>query len=245
MIPARCTAVVSVLIMAAFGCGNGSSRDTRAVDIPVEQASTTISVDETESGDPGAESAGGVSDLGEFSPFEDGTYTMFELGLPITFTVSEAWTTQPVGDGYFVISWPGGTGPGDHDVVFMRPSLLVDPATRAPDLSVDDFGAWIVRVPSTISLSDPESTQIGGVDAVTFRLQVGDDADCTILDDLSCLDLLVVGNVFAKTFDRGFVYEIAWIDHIDGPIAIVSATTADDPSWLDVARDVVATVEIG
>ena len=177
------------------------------------------------------------SDLGEFSLFGPGTYTMVELGIPVTFTVNENWHTQPVAPGFFVITTPETVGPGDHDLVFLRPSSLLD-ANREPTLAADDLDGWLATVPDTASVSEPTPTTVAGLDAVTFEV--------TVETVLPFLNVEGVVDDFRKLFTPGFLFEVVWIDLPDGqPIVVVVGTPEDDPGWLDVARDVVATLEIG
>jgi hypothetical protein len=169
--------------------------------------------------------------------FGAGTYTMVELGIPVTFTVNENWHTQPVELGGFAITTPDSVGPGDHDLVVLRPSSFLD-ADWEPILAADDLDGWLATVPDTVSVSEPIPTTVAGLDAVTFEVTVE-----TVVPFLN-----VEGDVddFRKYFIQGFLFEVVWIDLPDGqPIVVVIGTPEDDPGWLDVARGVVATLEIG
>jgi hypothetical protein len=183
-------------------------------------------------------------DLDGFTPFGTGTYTMTVLGTPVTFTVAGSWSTRPVGPGFFVISTPDSIGPGDHDIVFVRPTQLFDPATGLPTLAADDLDRWLETVPDTVSISGPTTTTVAGLDALTFEVVVSDEAECPVEDTFHCVGFLMVGST-PGYFDRGFLYDVVWIDHVEGPIVIVSGTTEDDPDWLGTARAVVGTLEIG
>lgn len=203
---------------------------TEAVPTTTTEAPATT---ESESGE------GALGDLGGFSPFGPGTYTMQYLGVPVTFTVDEDWSTQPVGSGFFVITMPDSRGPGDHDIVFMRPSAVFDADTREPSLAADDLDGWLATVPDTVSMSEPAPTTVAGFDALTFEATV----------EVGSVPLVVAGtgpDQIVKSVVQGFLFEVWWIDLEDGPpIVIVVGTTQEDPDWLDIASDVVATLKIG
>ena len=186
----------------------------------------------------------GRGDLVPFAPFETGTYTMEELGTPVTFAVTGTWSTRLVAPGVFVISTPESMSPGDHDITFVRPTQLFDPATGTSTLSVDDLDRWFEATPDTISISEPEAMSVAGFQAVRFDVVVTDEAECLFEDRFSCVGFLVVGPE-SGYFDRGILYNLIWIDHAEGPIVIVSGTTDDDPDWLDEAYRVLDTLEIG
>ncbi|HVR78622.1 MAG TPA: BTAD domain-containing putative transcriptional regulator [Acidimicrobiia bacterium] len=183
-------------------------------------------------------------DLGAYTAFETGTYTLEVLGTPITFTVTGSWSTQPVSPGFFAITTPDSRSPGDHDIVFVRPTELFDPVAGTPTLAVDDLERWLADVSDTISISEPVQTTVAGLDALTFDAVVNDEATCLLEEKFNCVGFLMVGPT-PGYFNRGFLYNLVWIDHADGPIVIVSGTTEDDPDWLGEARDVIDTLKIG
>ncbi len=182
--------------------------------------------------------------LDAFVPFGTGTYTVNVLGTPITFTVEGLWSTRPVEDGLFVISAPESTRPGDHDIVFVRPTNLIDPSTNEPTLATGDIDRWIAAPPDTVSVSEVTSTTVAGIDGVAFDVVVADDADCLLDGQSNCVPFLTVGETVGH-FDRGLHYRVLWLDHPDGPIAIGIGTTDSDPAWFDTARDVIDTVAFG
>lgn len=224
--------VVAMAVVVALGACSDSDSDATTTSSPAETsaATTTAPPATTTTAAPATtepESEASVaSDLEAFSPFGAGTYTMGDLGTPVTFTVSEEWSTQPVGQGYFVITTPDSVGPGDHDLVFLRSAALF--SGGEPVLAADDLEGWLASVPDTASVSEPTPTTVAGLDAVTFEVTVETE-----------LPLL-------KGFQPGFLYEVLWIDQPDGqPIVVVLGTTEDDPGWLEVARGVVTTLQIG
>ncbi|MGI9608395.1 MAG: hypothetical protein ACR2P0_19860 [Acidimicrobiales bacterium] len=183
---------------------------------------------------PSLVSAGTPDGLGPFSPFVDGTYTMLELGTPLSFTVEGEWQTQPVGPGYFVITTPQSVGPGDHDLVFLRPTSLLDASTGEASIAPADVQAWVASVPSTSAVSAPNLTTVSGFDALAFLVDVGEG-----------LPFAEVGRVFSKTLDPTFLWEVRWIDHPDGPIVVVAGVPDTDPEWLLTAGVVLDSIELG
>jgi hypothetical protein len=187
------------------------------------------------------------SDLDPFTAFGTGTYTMNELGTPVAFTATGSWSTELVLPGFFVISASDSTGAGHHDIIFARPTQLLDPVSGAPTLPVEDLEGWLDAVPDTLSISEPEATMVAGLDALTFDAVVSNEAECLI----DCVPFLMVGSItggfdaVTGYFDRGFLYHVVWIDHVEGPIVIAGRTTEDDPDWLSTARAVIETLEIG
>ena len=110
-------------------------------------------------------------------------------------------------------------------------------------MAADDLDGWLATVPDTASVSEPTTTTVAGIDTVTFEVMVGDDGACGPREG-GCVPMLRTAS-FDYFLNRGFLYEVFWIDHPDGPIVVVNGTPEDDPDWLDVARGVIATLEIG
>ncbi len=164
---------------------------------------------------------------------------MMQLDIPVTFTIEGLWSTQSVGPGFFVITTPDSFGPGDHDIVFMRPTAVYDADTGEPSLAADDLDGWLATVPDTVSVSEPTPSTVAGFDAVTLEVTGG----------AGSVPLLVAGTgpvPLIKQIIPERIFEVVWIDVPDGPpIVIALGTTQDDPDWLDIARGVVATLEIG
>jgi basic membrane lipoprotein Med (substrate-binding protein (PBP1-ABC) superfamily)/DNA-binding SARP family transcriptional activator len=183
-------------------------------------------------------------DLAAFTPFGAGTHTVTSLGTPVSFTVTGSWSTGPVQPGFFVISTPGSARPGDHDITVVRPTNLIDPMTGEPTLAPNAIERWLESPPDALSVSEPAATSLAGLEGITFDVVVGDEAECLFEDQLACVMFLTVGSGMGS-FDKGILYRTVWLDHHEGPIAVVVGTTASDPSWLDTAGDVVDTLEVG
>lgn len=202
-----------------------------------------------------AEQSADGGDLGSGEAFGDGTFAMGQLGVPVSFTVTGEWSTQPVGTGFFVIATPDSFGAGDHDIVAIAPTALFNAATGEPSLVGDDLAGWFDTLPATVTISEPTTGEIGGFPTSVFTVEVAEETrppsrnafwpnSCTS-ENGGCIDFALIENVFGKSFDPGFVYEVHYVDHPDGPIAFVIGTPSDDLAWLDTARAVVDTIEVG
>jgi hypothetical protein len=128
--------VIVALSVTAMGCSSDSDdaaevSDTSAPTTTVAPTTTAAPATTTTAAPPTSV----ARRLNGFERFADGTYTMEQLGVPVTFTVTGEWHTQPVGPGFFVITTPDSRGPGDHDIVAIAPTQLFDAATGEPDIS--------------------------------------------------------------------------------------------------------------
>jgi hypothetical protein len=235
--------LVVLLIGAACSDDQADPTTTTAASTTTMAATTTAASETTTTTQPESEESL-PSDLEEDSAFGAGTYTMGDLGTSVTFTVGEEWGTRPVGQGFFVIARPDNTGPGEHDMVFTRPNKLYDATVGGLRLEGADLDGWLATVPDTASVSGPTTTTVAGIDAVTFEVAIGDDVSCFDGDSF-CIPILLAGTEFTYSLNRGFLYEVFWIDHPEGPIVVINGTPEDDADWLDVARGVIATLEIG
>ena len=99
----------------------------------------------------------------------------------------------------------------------------------------DDLAGWLDSVPATVTISEVTVGEIDGFETTVFTVDTGDDI--AYFAD--------VDGEFGKTFLRGFIFEVHWVEHPDGPIVFVNGTPIDDVAWLDTARGVVETIELG
>jgi hypothetical protein len=241
-------AVIVALSLTAMGCSSDSDdaaevSDTSATTTtvaPTTTAAPTTTVAPTTTAAPATTTTAappivGGSDLDEFEPFADGTYTIGSLGVPVTFTVTGEWHTQPIGPGFFVITTADSVGPGDHDIVAIVPTQLFDAATGEPLPASDDLAGWLDTVPARVTISEVTVGEIDGFETTVFTVDTGD----------GIAHFAQVGGDFVKTFVRGFIFEVHWVEHPDGPIVFVNGTPIDDVAWLDTARGVVETIEFG
>jgi hypothetical protein len=237
-------AIAVALTLTAMGCSSDSDdaaevNDTSAPTTTAAAATTTTAAATTTAAPATTTTAAPPTSvarrLNEFERFADGTYTMEQLGVPVTFTVTGEWHTQPVGPGFFVITTPDSAGPGDHDIVAIAPTQLFDAATGEPLPAGVDLAGWLDSVPATATISEVTVGEIGGVATTVFTVDVGDEI----------VYFADVDGELVKNFLSGFIYEVHWVEHPDGPITFVIGTPVDDLAWLDTARGVVETIELG
>lgn len=231
-------AMIVALSVTAMGC---SSDSDDAAEVTTTAAPTTTVAPVTTAAPTTTTTAApptvGGSDLDEDEPFADGTYTIDSLGVPVTFTVTGEWHTQPIGPGFFVITTPDSAGPGDHDIVAIAPTQLFDAATGEPLPASVDLAGWLDTVPARVTISEVTVGEIDGFATTVFTVDTGD----------GITHFAQVGGEFdfVKTFSVGFIYEVHWVEHPDGPIVFVNGTPVNDLPWLDTARGVVETIEFG
>ena len=160
---------------------------------------------------------------------------MDELSVPVTFTVTGEWHSQPFVPGFFVITEVDSPGPGHDEIVGFGPTQLVDAATGELLPDGDDLAGWLESVPATATISEVTVGEIGGFPTTVFTVDAGDET----------VHFSFVNGEFDKRFNTGFIHEVHWVDHPDGPIAFVIGTPTDDLAWLDTARRVIETIEFG
>lgn len=221
-------------ILVAAGCSSDDASPEAATETTAIATTTTTAAPASTTTTAAAPAVAG-GDLAGFESFADGTYTMGQLGVPVTFTVTGEWSTQPVDPGFFVITTSDSRGPGDHDIVAIAPTQMFDAATGEPSLAGDDLAGWLESVPATATISEATVGEIDGFATTVFTVDVGEET----------VDFALVGETFGKGFDSGFTYEVHWVEHPDGPISFVLGTSSDDLAWLDTARGVVETIEFG
>lgn len=161
----------------------------------------------------------------EFAPVPAGRYRIETIGAPFLIEIPDGWFVQPNSSGHFVITDPSSQGPGDRDIVMIRPSNLADPDDPAApreeqdgDWPVDDIGGWLDALVPGIVDGEPVDTAIGGLDAVQFDVAIPDEFECG--DDF-CAGFATNRLVNSMWFDRGTGYRVWWIDGgEESPIAI-------------------------
>lgn len=262
----RGSALLAGLIVATAACA--SDADESAVDevetVETAVASTTPSTTGAASGtevtvantEPASTTlppvtvsppvAGGLLDF-EFQPVPAGDYRVETIGAPFTITVPEGWWVQPNSLGHFVITDETSQGPGDLDIVMLRPSNLADPDDPgAPpddqrgDWPLDDIEGWLDALTPGVVADGPEPGTLGGLDAVRFDVELTDEVACG--PDF-CVGFATNRRVNGMWFDRRIGYRVWWIDGRDeAPIAVVIGD-GGDPAFVERAEAVLDTVE--
>jgi hypothetical protein len=186
---------------------------------------------------------------GEFEPVPAGSYVVETLGTPFSLTVVEDWFAQVNSDAGAVLTDPASNGPGDRDVVFMRPTELSDPAAPSARIwqqelwPVDDLEGWLENVVDGLVVSEVRETSLGGAPAVTFGLEIAEDFDCGMA---FCALFVDVGGRNGLTLFRDFDYRVWWLDQ--GKYELIAVVVDADPSqgeFFDTAESLLSTVAFG
>ena len=182
----------------------------------------------------------------ESQPVPAGQYRVESLGAPFVIDIPEGWFVQPNSNGFFVITDPSSTGPGDRDLVMIRVSNLADPTApgapaedQAGDWPLDDITGWINALIPGVVDGDPVETTVGGLDAVQFDAAITDEVEC---GPEFCVGFAINRDVSGLAFNPGVGHRVFWIDGGDeSPIAI-DIGDGGDPEFTERAQAVLDTV---
>ena len=186
------------------------------------------------------------------APFEPGTYRTGALGTPISFTTTETLSTQPNGDGMFVITDIASRAPDDRDLVFLRVGNFSDPA--APNAPIeeqtfwpsDGFPGWLDNLHESVIATDPVETSVNGLPAIRVDLSISDDIECGWIPG-QCVGLVENNGHDIKALNKGSSYRV-WIveQGNEDPLAIVAGIARDeDAAWFERSDAVMETVAFG
>ena len=161
----------------------------------------------------------------EYQPVPAGRYRVETLGAPFLIDIPAGWSVKPNSFGRLVISDPESSGPGDRDIVMIRPSNLADPdkpgapvEEQAGDWPLGDITGWIDALIPGVVGGEPVNTTIGGLDAVRFDVAVTDEVEC---GEKFCVGFATNRELNGMFFDPPTRYRVWWIDGGDeAPIAI-------------------------
>ena len=254
----RRAAAVIVALGALVGAACNSDDDTSSTDTITASGSTapgTTAPPTTPAATPGSDPdespvdtvAEDVAVLDfEFQPVPAGRYRVETIGAPFVIDIPEGWFVQPNSFGHFVITDPESTGPGDRDIVMIRPSNIADPdQPGAPveeqdgDWPLDDISGWLEALIPGVVDGDAVETTIGGLDAVRFDVAVGDDVDC---GDEFCVGFATNREVNSMWFDPDVRYRVWWIDGGDESPIAVNIGAGSDAEFTERAQAVLDTV---
>ena len=182
----------------------------------------------------------------EFQPVPAGRYRVETIGAPFVIDIPEGWFVQPNSFGHFVITDPESMGPGDRDIVMIRPSHLADPdQPGAPvdqqdgDWPLDDITGWLEALIPGVVDGDAVTTTIGGFEAVRFDVAVGDDVEC---GEEFCVGFATNRQVNSMWFDPDVRYRVWWIDGGDQSPIAVNIGDGSAPEFAERAQAVLETV---
>lgn len=211
-------------------------------------ACTTADDDAAASGTPEFD-ASAPALTGEFEAVPSGPYLVETLGTPFSLTVGEDWFVQINSDAGAVLTDPASNGPGDRDVVFLRPTELSDPAAPSARVwqqelwPVDDLEGWLENVVDGVVVSEVRETSLGGAHALTFDLEIAEDFDCGMA---FCALFVDVGGRNGLTLFRDFDDRVWWLDQGQyEPIAVVVGADPSEAGFFDTAESLLSTVAFG
>ena len=182
----------------------------------------------------------------EYQPVPAGRYRVETIGAPFLIDIPEGWSVQPNFLGHFVITDPDSQGPGDRDIVMIRPSNLADPDQptasvddQAIDWPIDDIDGWLDALIPGVVDGEPVDTTIGGLDAVQFDVAVTDEVECG--DDF-CVAFATNRRVNNLWFDPPTRYRVWWIDGGNEAPIVINIGDGSDPEFTERAQAVLDTV---
>jgi hypothetical protein len=193
----------------------------------------------------------------EFAELDAGTYRVDTLGTPMSFTVDETWWVQPNGSGMFVLTDADSGGPGDRDLVFLRPTGLSDPtapttdAGGAADWPPQDIDGWLENLIEGVAVGDATRTTLGGRNATVFDVTVDPDVvDCEgrlgLADTRVQCVVFAVNQVTELAFRPTIAYRVWWVDNGEvPPVLVVAGAGGEGPDWFARAVGVIDTVAFG
>ena len=182
----------------------------------------------------------------EYQPVPAGEYRVETIGAPFTIEIPEGWWVQPNSNGQFVITDAASEGPGDRDIVMIRPSNLADPEQpgapaeeQAGDWPLDDIDGWLAALIPGVVSGEPTDATLGGLDAVQFEVDITDDVEC---GEFFCVGFATNRLVTDMFFDRRTGYRVWWIDGgEESPIA-VNIGDGTNPAFTERAQAVLDTM---
>lgn len=207
------------------------SADTKASD---EAATTAPSPDTTTARDD----TGGILDFA-FDAVPVGMWRVETLGTPFDIHIEGDWFVQPNESGWTVFTAPGSSGPGDRDVVFIRPTALSDPtdlSASGETWPVDDIQGWLEAIVDGVVVAEPVGAEVGGAEGIVFEVELAVGSDR--------VEFVENSDVSGKAFDPGHRYIVYWLNQGDHePIAIiVGAHSPDIDDWAPSAGSLLANV---
>jgi len=243
-----------IVVLGACG-GDDIATDAVSASQETEQASTTVAplADDTAEESPPAEMLVGPERLvGEFHAVEPGRWMIDTLGIPLVLELTGEWWVQPNRAGFTVLTHPESTGPQDRDIVFIRPSGLVQPdrvndspeGFRSQDgWPLDDIRGWLDGVIPGLVDGDTAETTLGGRDAVRFDVAPSQEFPC---GPAVCAGFVTNAWVDDTHFEPGKRRTVWWVDGgTHGPLAVLVGRDVDDTEWIRTAEATLDTVELG
>lgn len=175
----------------------------------------------------------------QFAPVHEGTWEARALGTSFEVDIEGAWWVQPNEPGLVVLSDPDSRGPGEFDVVFIRPTALSDPTDpgSGEPWPVDDIEGWLASTDAGV-VAAPVEDEVGGVKGIVFEVELTRSTSFPFVENAA-------GG--GKEFFPGHRYVVHWLDQGEhAPIAIVvGARTPEIDEWRPTAASLLETVRFG
>ncbi len=237
-------ALFAALTLTVAGCSSDGSDD--AVDSVPEESTTTTTEAVVESEDedepqPDVATVEFVADASvleaAFEPIDAGVWRVDAMGTPFSVDIADGWEVHPNEPALLAFGTQSTQGPGDNDIAFLRVHGLADPenyGALAEDVDnpwdASDIEGWLAAMPDGLVSEGPESTTVGGRDAVVFTVDLEDDSLCG--DNGFCVGFTGNSSLgFFYAFELGIASTVYWVDMGDfDPVAIIIGDnkTTDD-----------------
>lgn len=246
--------LVTVLAAGALLLGACGDDDTADAGAPTQQADASPTTADAPDDEASTSETlvGPERIVGEFHAVEAGRWMIDTLGIPLVLELAGEWWVQPNHAGFTVLTHPDSAGPQDRDIVFIRPSGLVEPGrvNDSPEgfrsqrgWPLSDIDGWLDRVLPGLVDGDPVDTTLGGRAAVRFDVAPSEDFPC---GPEACAGFVTNEWIDSTHFEPGKRRTVWWVDGgVHGPLAVLVGRDAGDTDWLDTAEAVLDTVELG
>jgi hypothetical protein len=222
-----------VLLLAACA----PSVDPSTVATPTMAPTPVTSPSASASGDDG--SAMVLGPPGQ--ELEPGRYTRDDFEPRVTFEVSTGWTAQQVAPGFFDVQ----QGVGTLDVIavqFARPLGFADSATSMVQTSSAADAVAALQANSDLTVTQPDATEVGGLDAIRVAVETTDPAD-TQPPIMRPVLSVAAGPISIASGRR---LAVTLIETPEGLLAIlVGGSVANWGATLSAAGPVVESIQIG
>ena len=249
----------SLLLLSAMAAGCGDDDDAAATGEPT----TTTEADPQEATGSGPDS---LPADGSFPiKVDPGRYTLDAIGLDqASIEVDDGWVLYIVGPHEIVLADLSG-GPGRHEIVILRPDLLVRPGFVSPPLlpavdpetdllPLEDIDAWLADSQEW-NAEAVEATEVDGREAVRFTLRP-DFTVCAPEESFGCNGVMAFVEGETPTDGAGLagsddgLHEFLWVRDVDGQPLVVNIGVGErledqDLEWAERARLVMESLELG
>lgn len=183
-----------------------------------------------------------------FGSIADGRHQLHNFGIPISADLS-GLSVQPNQPGTVVFTGPGfSRGPGARGVVLiagLQPQISPQaggPTKVGEPVDLSDIEAFLDNPPANLDISNVSETQVAGLDAYRFDVQVSADATCAQDDPCEYAFEAAWDWPFALAITATNEHRIWWIaGHPAGPAMIHIAD--NNPDFLEIGTSLVDSIQ--